>query len=143
MARTANEFLLVHPPFDAARPHAQVVLGALEVVGHLLQVLDHPEMGKREPLRLVVEDVVERSLPPLEVDVRWRSVRNDVPRSFQPHAAGVAGIERPVPSIQQTWCEAWPGVGKETSPSSRWPATWTFSAGTGTGSPNRVSSVSP
>ena len=52
-------------------------------------------MDEGQPLGLVVEDLLERSLPPLEVDVGRRSVRDDVVRALQPHAAGVAGVQRP------------------------------------------------
>src|SRR5215203_3106646 len=94
VARAAHELLLVHPAVDAARPHAQVVARALDVLRDLFQLLHHAEVREREALGLMAKDVVERPLPDLEVDVRRRGVRKDVPRPLEAHSARIAGVER-------------------------------------------------
>src|SRR5262249_31357515 len=76
--RGSDELLLRRPVVDALRPDSEVVAGALDVLGDLVDARDGAEVDQRQPLGLVAEHLVERPLPRLEVDVgRWR-VRKDV-----------------------------------------------------------------
>src|SRR6266508_591044 len=92
--RTRDELLLPHAALDALGPHAQVVTCARDVFGHILEPVHNPEVDQGEPLGLVAEDLVERPLPALEIDVGRRSVGQNLARGEDPDAAGIAGVER-------------------------------------------------
>src|SRR5438105_14320530 len=68
----SDELLLSHPFAHALRPHSKVFARTRHMIGDVLDPLDDAEVDQREPRRLVPEHVVERALPRLEVDVRWR-----------------------------------------------------------------------
>src|SRR2546423_6233975 len=59
-------------------------------------VVRDPEVDQRERLRLAPLELVERAVPGLDVDLRWRSRRHYEAMRLDPDAGGVAAVRRPV-----------------------------------------------
>src|SRR3954463_13044180 len=98
-ARGRDEVLLAHSAAHALGPDGEVVACPLDVLRDVLDARDDAEVDQRQLFRLVAEDLVERLLPRLEVDLRRRRVRDDVLARKDADARRVAGEQRPV--VQQ------------------------------------------
>ena len=64
------------------------------------RVCVNAEVDERELLRLAPPDLGDRRVPGLDVDVRGRGDRDHVGRGGDPHAARVAGEQRPVAKVR-------------------------------------------
>src|SRR5215218_7656934 len=95
-ARGRDEVRLAHPGAHALGPHREIVARPLDVLRHVFDSGDDAEVDQRQLLGLVAEDVVERLLPSLEVDLRRGRVRDDVLAREDPNAGRVAGEQRTV-----------------------------------------------
>src|SRR5215218_6338075 len=95
-ARGCDEVRLAHPAAHALRPHREIVTRPLNVFRDVLHPGDDAEVDQREALRLMAEDLVERLLPCLEVDLRRGRVRDDVLAREDADARCVARKQRPV-----------------------------------------------
>src|SRR5436190_5202340 len=78
---------------NAVGPFAEVDAELPEVA---FDVVRDAEVDQRKSLRGAPLDLVERRVPRFEVDLRRRRRRHDVTRRLDPHADGVAGVERAV-----------------------------------------------
>src|SRR3954463_11409879 len=89
--RRCDELVLAHPFLDALRPERQAGAQAPDVLGDGFHSRPDAEGGGREPLGLAAEDLVEGLVPGLDVDLRRRRGRNDVPGGEDAHTCRVTG----------------------------------------------------
>jgi hypothetical protein len=80
----------------AFRPHGEVAARAFDVLRNLVDPRDDAEVDQREPFRLVTQDVVERTLPGFEIDVRGRRLGEDMLSGQDANTGRVAGEQRAV-----------------------------------------------
>src|SRR5690348_4379546 len=81
----------------AAEDELRVVVQLESQVGKMpLRVVGDAEVDERQPLGLAPLDLVDRLLPDVEVELRRRRGRDDVHAREDPHACGVAGVQRAV-----------------------------------------------
>ncbi len=93
----------------ALAPLRQLLPDEGEVLGRRL---GDAEVDQRQPLGLAALDLLEGAEPGLDVDVGRRRDRHHVAARLNPHACGVARVERSVPVQVADVMEAWPGDGK-------------------------------
>jgi hypothetical protein len=91
--RVLDELLFRRAALDRLGPVEQVEPQLGEVAP---DVLGDAEMDQRQPLGGAALDLVERLLPRFDVDLGRRGRRHDEAPGQDAHAAGVAGVERPV-----------------------------------------------
>ena len=92
-ARGGDERGLVHPVADAVGPAAHRGAQRVEVA---LDVVEDAEVDQGEAARRASLDLVDRSLPRIEVDLGRRRRREDEPSRRDADPCGVAVVERPV-----------------------------------------------
>jgi hypothetical protein len=85
-----------HPVANALGPRLECRPRPLDVLSNRLRPLDDAEVDEREPRRLVEEDLVERPVPSVEIDVRRRRVGDDEPAGHDADAGRITGVERAV-----------------------------------------------
>src|SRR5437764_8927869 len=95
-ARGRDEVLLAHSTAYTLGPHREIVARLLDVLRDVLDARDDAEVNQRERFGLMAEDLVERLLPRLEVDLGRGCVRDDVLAGQDADARRVAGQQRPV-----------------------------------------------